>query len=76
MPAVSPGSEKRQLIEGGPALPGKGMRPPVSLRLSGTVCRELSEHLRGGRCQLIKAQPHRRKRGWPGIAGGLQISAV
>ena len=49
------------------------MRPPLRLALGVRIENiGAGDHFRGGRCQLIKAQPRRRKRGGRGIDCGLQ----
>ena len=49
------------------------MRPPLRLALGVRIEHiDAGDHFRGGRCQLIKAQPRRRKRGGRGIDCGLQ----
>ena len=72
---LCPRSEKRQLIEGIPALPGEGASPPPSIELSrvGIESFDAGDHCRGGRCQLIKAQPRSHERGGLGMGRGLQF---
>ena len=67
-----PRSEKRQVIEGVPALPGKCARPP-GRSLSGAAF-EASRRPPSARCrQPVKAEPRCRERGRPGIVGRLQM---
>src|SRR3990172_7869913 len=81
-----PRSKKSQLIEGGPALPGKGMYPPRGLvigliidliigagAISSIGGSDTGDYFPGGRCQLIKVQPGCHKRSWRGIVRGLHI---
>src|SRR4030042_609732 len=66
-----PRSEKRQLIEGVPALPGQGMCPPLCLALGVNI--EAAHHLRGGCSYLAKVQPCRCEGSRPGSGCRYQI---
>src|SRR3989344_5528790 len=70
-------SEKRQLMESGPALTNEGMCPPHGMIIGvGAISIEdidACDHFLGGRCQLIKAQPRCHKRSWWEIVRGLHI---